>query len=68
MRLPTKEKAKVSGKRGSRPADVICVEGQFVTYRQIGAQENLSEDAVRRRLAKLRKQEGGITWAKIRGE
>jgi hypothetical protein len=66
MRLTT-EKAKSSGKKGSRSRGVLCIEGEFVTLHEICEREKISEDALGKRLAKLRKQEGPITWDKIRG-
>ena len=65
MRLTT-EKAKASGKRGSQAAHLHCIEGEYVTLRQMGERIGASEDTVRKILAKLRKQEGAVTWDKIR--
>jgi biotin operon repressor len=65
MRLTT-AKAKASGKRGSQAAHLHCIEGEYVTLKQIGDRVGVSEDTVRKVLAKLRKQEGAVTWDKIR--
>ena len=67
MRL-TKEKAKASGKKGAGRPDLFCIENEYVTLQQMSDRVGVSEDAIRKRLAKLRKVEGAITWAKIQGE
>lgn len=55
---------KQAAQRARRLASVL-IEGEYVTSTDIAARLGISDSVARSRLAKVKKQPGAVTWAKL---
>lgn len=65
----TVKEARKSGKRGAAAIrSPLCIEGEYVTVREIARRVGKAENTTREIMRKLRSKPGAITWDALKGE
>jgi DNA-directed RNA polymerase specialized sigma24 family protein len=65
--LQTKTHLRASAKKASQRPAIFRIEGESVTYAQIGERLGIASDTARLRMARLRLASGAVTWQRLRG-